>query len=50
MLQRTYFLKGVSMITKINFTETDTVQKLFDLQKAAYQVEAELINFFEIPR
>ncbi|CAM5786266.1 MULTISPECIES: GNAT family N-acetyltransferase [Brevibacillus] len=37
------------MITKINFTETDTVQKLFDLQKAAYQVEAELINFFEIP-
>ncbi|MEJ8544713.1 GNAT family N-acetyltransferase [Brevibacillus borstelensis] len=37
------------MIAKINFADTDTIQKLFDLQKAAYQVEAELINFFDIP-
>ncbi|MCM2533159.1 GNAT family N-acetyltransferase [Neobacillus pocheonensis] len=37
------------MIKKIAFHNTSLVQELFELQKASYLVEANLIGFFDIP-
>jgi ribosomal protein S18 acetylase RimI-like enzyme len=37
------------MIRRIDFNNRETVEQLFLLQRAAYLVEAELINFFDIP-
>ncbi|MGG1674416.1 GNAT family N-acetyltransferase [Neobacillus sp. NRS-1170] len=37
------------MIKVINFQNDYSLKELFDLQRASYLVEAELINFFEIP-
>lgn len=37
------------MIKNINFEDDKILLELFSLQKAAYQVEAELIKFYDIP-
>jgi putative hydrolase of the HAD superfamily len=37
------------MIKKLDFQKTDQVRALFDLQRVSYLIEAELINFFDIP-
>jgi GNAT superfamily N-acetyltransferase len=37
------------LIKKIDFQNISLLKKLFELQKASYLVEAELIQFFEIP-
>lgn len=37
------------MITQIDFENIKLVHELFDLQKISYQIEAELIRFFDIP-
>lgn len=37
------------MIKKINLNEIDTVRDILKLQKTSYQLEAELMNFHEIP-
>ncbi|MBI0576969.1 GNAT family N-acetyltransferase [Neobacillus cucumis] len=37
------------MIKKINFLDMNLVKELFQLQRASYLIEAELINFYEIP-
>ncbi|WP_223587881.1 GNAT family N-acetyltransferase [Neobacillus bataviensis] len=37
------------MIREINFQKDCLLKDLFNLQRASYLVEAELINFFEIP-
>ncbi|MEH7332957.1 GNAT family N-acetyltransferase [Neobacillus drentensis] len=37
------------MIREINFQKDCLLKDLFNLQRASYHVEAELINFFEIP-
>jgi GNAT superfamily N-acetyltransferase len=37
------------MIKKIDFQNIILLKKLFELQKASYLIEAELIQFFDIP-
>ena len=37
------------MIKEIDFQNISLLKTLFELQQASYQVEAELIQFFEIP-
>jgi len=37
------------MIKNIDFEDRSLVKKVFELQKASYLIEAELINFYEIP-
>lgn len=45
-----YIIKGERfMIKKIDFEDSKIVRKLFELQNAAYLIEAQIINFFEIP-
>ncbi|MGG3470745.1 GNAT family N-acetyltransferase [Neobacillus pocheonensis] len=37
------------MIKEINFRDDRLVKELYELQRASYRIEADLINFYEIP-
>ena len=37
------------MIKKLNLQDYQLVKELYELQRASYLIEAELINFYEIP-
>ncbi|MDR7000721.1 GNAT family N-acetyltransferase [Neobacillus niacini] len=37
------------MIKKIEFQDNRLIKELFELQRAAYLIEAEIINYYEIP-
>jgi ribosomal protein S18 acetylase RimI-like enzyme len=37
------------MITKINLNDIETVKEILELQRASYIIEAELMDFYEIP-
>jgi ribosomal protein S18 acetylase RimI-like enzyme len=43
-------MKGkINMIQKLNLKDTDEVKELLRLQIASYKVEADIMNFYEIP-
>ncbi|TWE08400.1 acetyltransferase (GNAT) family protein [Neobacillus bataviensis] len=37
------------MIKELDLNLMNTLKEVYDLQRASYQIEAQLINFFEIP-
>lgn len=37
------------MIKKLNMKDIETVSNVLDLQKVSYKIEAEIIDFYEIP-
>jgi ribosomal protein S18 acetylase RimI-like enzyme len=37
------------LIKKINFQNSNLITKLYELQRASYLIEAELLHFFDIP-